>query len=580
MSAPSSRRRLLLAGLLVPLLGAPAVAQTGTHTDAQTGALNVAPAEDGGPVGSVYAVLDDATRLAVRDLTGDGRKDLLIVDPDGLALRRLEADGRYDALRESRVAWPSQTVGWNLADLDGDGLSEIVLLIDGTRVATVRPDASGALVLGPTLFENGAGFLPRGVRRINFVRDVDGDGRQDVVVPSAGRFHIHFNREEGWSAPLPVTFQAKIELSMGDPQRLDRSMGEEVSIPWFTMQDVDGDGRSDLVSQTSDEARFHLARPGLTDQPTWTLDLGALKAEAARPQRVDLDNLLANVELPVNWRAADLDGEPPNDLVLQLGGKVSVYKGGSTGPALDRPDQVLKASGNVLYFLLRDTDGDGRPDLQLLRAETISIGDALRLLVVPGSLDFDVFSYKNEAGTFARKPTTRTTLALRIPALLGFLDDVETMRDTYDARREVPAQPATLGGDGAENDIVDVIGDGVGVFLDRVPAGFKQGGLEQLKGFGPDELLEQYALSKLDQLSDGSTLSVELKDIEKLLVTPGWELRTSLGTREPDAVWPLPFPGSGAKLLVDDLDGDGRSDIVVMGRDAEQRRWVQFFVTR
>jgi hypothetical protein len=571
----------VLAGLSAP--GAAAQAVPPADPAASAPAVRTPDAAedgDGGPVGSRYAVLDEHTRLALRDLTGDGRKDLLIVDPVGLALRRLDAEGRYPEVGESRIGWPSDTVGWNLADLDGDGVQEIVLLVDGTRVVAARPDGDGALALGPALFENVAGFLPRGVRRINFVRDVDGDGRQDVVVPSAGRYHIHFQRDEGWSAPLPVAFQASIELSVGDPRRLDGRLGEEVSIPWFTMQDVDGDGRLDLVSETSDEVQFHLARPGLSDQPTWTLDLAALAAEMPRPARVDLDDLLANVELPVNWRVADLDGEPPHDLVLQQAGKISLYRNGSTGPTLDRPDQVLKASGNVLYFLLRDVDGDGRADLQLLRAETISLGDAVRLLVVPGSLDFDVFSYRNEGGAFARKPTTRTTLALRIPALLGFLDDVERMRDTYETRLEVPALPAALDGDGAADDVVDVLGDDVAVWKDRVPRGHSAEGLERLSGFDPDELLELYALRRLDELSDGATLSVELEDIEKLLVTPGWDLRQAVGKAPPDARWTLPFPGAGAKLLVDDLDGDGRSDVVVMGRDAEQRRWVQFFVTR
>jgi hypothetical protein len=66
----------------------------------------------------VYSVLDDLTRLALRDLTGDGRLDLLILDPRGLALRPLDADGRYDEHDERRIDWPSHTVGWNLADLD------------------------------------------------------------------------------------------------------------------------------------------------------------------------------------------------------------------------------------------------------------------------------------------------------------------------------------------------------------------------------------------------------------------------------------------------------------------------------
>ncbi|HZM00414.1 MAG TPA: hypothetical protein VFD43_09200, partial [Planctomycetota bacterium] len=370
-------------------------------------------------------------------------------------------------------------------------------------------------------------------------------------------------------------------------------------IPWFTLQDVDGDGRVDLVSETEEAAEFHLARPELPESPTWSLDLVALRDSVPKPQRVDLDDLLSNVEAAVNWKSADLDGEAPYDLVIQRGGTVTLHLGGSVGPDLEAPDQVLKASGNVLYFLLRDVNKDTLPDLQLLRGATLSLGDVLRLLVVPGSLDFDVFSYNNEGGRFTRKPSVHTTLSLQIPALLGFLDDFRDLRDEYRARRDVPAQPAALEGDGARDDIVDVLpgpaeaaaaADGAAgaplpgvlcVWRGAVPAGFRPGGLAELKQFGPEELLEEYALSKLDALSDGGTLEVGLEDIQELvMVTPGYDLRQAASAREPDERWPLPFPAEDATLRVEDIDGDGRDDVIVIGRDAGRRRQVQFFVTR
>ncbi|MGQ0552778.1 MAG: FG-GAP repeat domain-containing protein [Planctomycetota bacterium] len=536
-------------------------------------------ATPGDPIVSHYSVAAPETKLALRDLDGDGRRDLIAIGLPGISWRRLGEDGRLADKDQSLFTWPSETVGWNLADLDGDGESEIVLIVDGTQALVVQPDAAGQLVAAP-LVQTSAGFLPRGIRRVNFVRDVDGDGRPDLVLPGASRFHIFFNQAGGWSAPLSVSFQASIQVEAGDPLRVDSRISQEVKIPWFTLQDVDGDSLVDLVSETDDEVQFHIAKPTLPEQPTWRLDLAALKEGLERPARINLDDLLANVEPQVNWRVGDLDREAPHDLVLQQGGKVSLFLGGSLGPDLAHPDQVLKASGNVLYFLLRDVNQDTLPDLQLLRAETVSIGDAVRLLIVPGSLDFDVFAYHNEGGSFTRKPSVSTTLALRIPALLSFLDDLEQMQDDYNQRLEVPAQPAVLDGDGLANDIVDVRGDTLAVWQDRVPAGFQGSFVEKLSGFDADELLEEYALRKLDQLDDGGTVSIELKDIRKLLVTPGYDLRESLGSSEPGRSFPLDFAGAGAKLRIEDLDGDGRDDVLVIGRDAALKVQVQFFVMR
>ena len=554
------------------------------------------PAAPGKPVGSVYAVKDGQTRLGLRDLDGDGRKDLLAVGPMGLSWRRMREDGSFGDADDGALKWPSTTVGWTVVDLEKDGRTEVVLLVDGSRVATVGPDEGGALVLGKERLADAGGFLPRGIRRVNFVRDVDGDGRFDLVIPGNGRFLIRLQQEDGWAPPLPVDFQASVQLELGDPSRLDASFSQDVQIPWFALQDVDGDGRTDLVSETEKIAQFHLARPALPEKPTWTLDLAALAESVPKPERIDLEDLLSNVETPVNWKTADLDGEAPNDLVIQRGGTITVHLGGSVGPRLDQPDQVLKASGNVLYFLLRDVNKDKLPDLQLLRGGSFSIGELLRLLVVPGSLDFDVFSYINEGGRFARKPSVSTTLSLRIPALLGFLDDFKEMRDEYRSRREVPALPAALDGDGRQDDVLDVVaGAGsagrdpdapdppgaLAVWKGAVPEGFRMGGVSELKKFSPDELLEEYALSRLDALSDGGTLSIGMEDIKKLvMVTPGYDLRQAVAGREPDERWPLPFPAAGATLRVEDIDGDGREDVIVMGKDAKGAQRVQFFVTR
>jgi len=540
-------------------------------------------------VSSVVDVPAPTTRYALRDVDGDGRRDLLSIDLAGVALRRLRADGTFPAADDSTLAWPADTVGWSLADLEGDGRTELLLLVEGRRVLAVRAGADGVLAAGEPLLEQPGGFLPRGIRRVNFVRDVDGDGRPDLVLPGNGRFLIHLNRAGGLQPAIPVSFRAEIGLELGDPARLDGRFAQDVQIPWFQLLDVDGDGDTDLVSQTGDQVQVHLAAPDLPQQPSWSLDLVALRAELPAREKVDLDNLLGNIEPQINWRTADLDGAPPHDLVLQTGGTFRVYAGGSTGPLLDQPTQVLKASGNVLYFLLRDTDADGRPELQLLRAGTVSLGDALRLLIVPGSLDFDVFSYRDVWGSpeaergevFARRPTARMTVALRIPALLGFLDDVEELQDQYEKRLEVPAVNACLHDDGAFDDVVDVQGDALAFWNAAVPDGFGTGLVARLKSFDADDLLEAYVARELDSLGDGGRKEISLEDIRNLLDTPGWDLRQAVAGRQPDATLALAVPGADARLRVEDLDGDGRSDLVIIGKGGgEGPRQVQFLVRR
>ena len=134
-----------------------------------------------------------------------------------------------------------------------------------------------------------------------------------------------------------------------------------------------------------------------------------LRDELPEDERIDFDSLLSAVENRVSWRIADLDGKGAHDLIVILGPKFRVYlEGAATGP-VGAPDQVLKSSGNVLYFFIRQVQGDALPDLQIARGERISLGRVLRYLILPGKIDFDLFTYENVRGVFSRQPTKRAT---------------------------------------------------------------------------------------------------------------------------------------------------------------------------
>jgi len=204
---------------------------------------------------------DPGVQLA--DMNGDGRADLLVLDrrgyfplgftgrwrPEGfvryptapnvdfadqdLRLLDLDGDGVIDALRTSQrfeLFFNDPQTGWDrvetrprrpreefpdvrfsdprvkLADLDGDGLQDIVLVdqgrVDywpylghGSWAARVTMAASPVFPGGP------AGFDPRRV----LLGDVDGDGLDDLVYVEADRVTVWINQGgERWSEPLTV----------------------------------------------------------------------------------------------------------------------------------------------------------------------------------------------------------------------------------------------------------------------------------------------------------------------------------------------------------------------------------------
>ncbi|MHC4377859.1 MAG: FG-GAP repeat domain-containing protein, partial [Planctomycetota bacterium] len=408
---------------------------------------------------SLVEVAGEGAGLLLRDLTGDGALDLLRADGEGLSLTPLAGDARFGAGPAAEFAWPTGPLGWEVADLDGDGVHEL-LTLEPRGVVVRSLDDAGAFAEGRVVLPERA-VLPAGVQRVHFVRDVDRDGRADVVLPAAGLHRIFLAREDGWAAPIEVAYELSSEVQAGDRDQLGGTFGQRVRVPWFRIEDVDGDGLPDLVSETEGRIAFHLAQPELSSEPTWILDLAALKEELPQRGSIDFDNLFSFLDERVTWQVADVDGQAPNDLLVVLGSKLRVYLGGSRKGPQGAPDQVLKSSGNVLLTFLRDTGRGALPDLQILRAERISIARVIRSLILPGKLDFDVYTYHNEDGTFGKRPARRNRVTIELPRLIEFMEEEGGIADELEAQFDLPTRrlPRALSEPAAGDDVVDVLAE-------------------------------------------------------------------------------------------------------------------------
>lgn len=518
--------------------------------------------------------------LALQDADGDGDKDLWQIGPGGICVRLQAADGSFAEEPCQTLPWPTPKVAWDLEDIDNNGSTDVVLFEDGSVVRSYTLGANSVFGEGQTVL-SAKGWLPRGTHRVNFARDVDGDGRTDLVLPGQRSHRIYLATPEGaempYAEPLEVHYQADVSYELGEPDSLEGRFGRRVRVPWFELTDVDGDGTRDLISRTPDAVAFHLARPKLEAEPTWVLDLAGLTKSLTQQSGINLDDLLSNIDDRVLWTLADLDGKAPRDLVLGLGGKFQIYLGGSTTGPVGTPDQVLKSSGKVLAFFVRQVLGDDKPDLQILRGERISLSRALRYLILPGRLDFNVYTYVNEGGQFARRPTQRGTVGLEIPRLLSFAKDAEGISEAIDAQFEIPAVRFDWDGDGTRNDIIDVIGEQLRVVRNRAPL---PGVVESIMTDTPDldGILEAFVLSKLDQRGDGGELIFSLDQLADNDLAPGAILRSASRGVAPVAVAPFGLVEQPT-LRVVDLDGDGRDDVIGWGR--KNHEWaIRLFVRK
>ncbi len=164
---------------------------------------------------------------AIGDATGDGQPDVLTLayNPSELALVLLE--GRRDGSFIERAPVESGGSGLELADLDGDGDLD-ALILDGARAPRYRVgfnDGAGGFRLGPlTRIPGRFG----GELRHASIADLDGDGDLDVVVPLWDSVRVLENRGDG-------SFRAGERVAVGRD-------------PFSTaVAELDGDGRLDLL---------------------------------------------------------------------------------------------------------------------------------------------------------------------------------------------------------------------------------------------------------------------------------------------------------------------------------------------
>src|SRR5690606_35229902 len=199
--------------------------------------------------------LPATTRLVPADLNGDGLSDLLAASEEGIAVYLQSAGEQafsFDSPSAS-LSLPGDATGWAL---DGQA---IVALVDGRQVLAWRLGADG-FGKPRVLLESAGGLLPAGRYPMDFVRDINGDGRNDLILPAAGELAIHLQQADGsYGNALRVKSRTANWSRLRQPENLAGRVGQSVRIPALNIRDVNNDGRMDLVSSSEQSIDVFLA---------------------------------------------------------------------------------------------------------------------------------------------------------------------------------------------------------------------------------------------------------------------------------------------------------------------------------
>jgi hypothetical protein len=280
--------------------------------------------------------------VSVGDLSGDGMPDLAV---SAFESRRFVVVTHIHAMGEGGKGGGGGIVGFDafevevsgppsistIADVTNDGLNDLVACLGGNASMVIAPGLAGGGVGEPSQLDaTGLPLRP-------FVGDFEGDGRNDLFALSGlgDRVNLWVAREDNGVLIGARNFDAGLP-----------------GASWMAGGDFDGDGDQEVVVGTFQSTRLSLLelRDGKLQQPAagFTIELG----------------------LPVfQIEAANLDFDGKPDLIVAVAGGLKVLRNISTtaGYAFEllpgSPTSTIGTSTGPFGIAVADLDRDGDLDL-------------------------------------------------------------------------------------------------------------------------------------------------------------------------------------------------------------------------
>lgn len=497
-------------------------------------ALCQSPLSLGDPLASAPRLVSE---IIIDDLDGDGRSDLLTLDQGAMVFHG-PLDGGGEGLRLRELDGP--VTGAAVGDLNGDGVNDIVLALDGPA----GPQIVRHLGLpGGRSYERQAPVAIVSSLSALELADIDGDGRLDLLgiaeLGDALRDYRGTSSGFAFQSPQPI-------VSFG--------------VDAFRVDDLTGDGVPDILMDREGRSRLLIGDGaggfGAPITFPWTVDPNAPNARGYLLSDFDLDGIA--------------------DVLLSDSDTLTLERGRGDG-TFDPPVPVSPSlPGRSLTFPTSVADLDGDGDL-----------DAVGYMDV-GFFDFRPCTYENlGSGTFGPPLEVRSSSILpvqpdRVADLVGdALPDVVSGTDpfvgvhpglglgVFDLFDTVPADWLPFRSAYNGRYVGDFDGDGD---LDVVSHGFQDvSELIYVEAIGAGV----FAAPRAVATPFGSAVSLQVADVDQDgdddLAAVQQDNTTddfALALFDGDTVALFAsVPGAGLYLeglpqLIADLDGDGDTDVL------------------
>ena len=259
------------------------------------------------------------TSIAVGDLDGDGRLDLVATNPQVDTADVLMGNGGGLMVPGTPLATGDNPVAVEIGDLDGDGRADILVVNENSHDVSVFRGEPGGGFEPPVRLPSGSG--PRAVA----FADLDGDGRKDLLVANGGGSDISIlmARDDG-------RFATQRRYAVGNNPK-DIASG-----------DFNEDGHPDFAVSVSGTGKVEF-RFGVGD------------GTFATNRSYSMTYALSSMSI------GDLNGDGHLDVAGAAGGWVRTFLGDGAGHFTYGPAAAV--ADGVGAMAMGDFDGDGDTDV-------------------------------------------------------------------------------------------------------------------------------------------------------------------------------------------------------------------------